>query len=320
MEARSSTQASLPPSSKDFSSKLYCPHDFSHQDEIRDDLPTLLKRNTSGRLQLPDEKQLPTQDKLIAKPSMALFEKSDGPTQEEELRWAHMRKESQALRMPYKRYLAILPLMEQLKQDQIAREHSEQLKRRLCPTASAPEENIKLQAPATKAEVEIYSLPLKEQLKRKHQSNMDGEQPSTSKKARKDENTQPIVKKEINEQNESIEVVEPTEESDEDDVLEVPIERQPADQAKPPQNQGKRQKRKQLQQRFKAKNRANHPQGSNLQVPQPKPAGNFDYKNVDFRQFKGGAQRARGTEIKQQMHGKVRLLLNKGLRLISIFK
>ncbi|EDV42698.1 uncharacterized protein Dana_GF18126 [Drosophila ananassae] len=306
LEARSSTQASLPPSSKDFSSKLYCPHDFSHQDEIRDDLPTLLKRNTSGRLQLPDEKQLPTQDKLIAKPSMALFEKSDGPTQEEELRWAHMRKESQALRMPYKRYLAILPLMEQLKQDQIAREHSEQLKRRLCPTASAPEENIKLQAPATKAEVEIYSLPLKEQLKRKHQSNMDGEQPSTSKKARKDENTQPIVKKEINEQNESIEVVEPTEESDEDDVLEVPIERQPADQAKPPQNQGKRQKRKQLQQRFKAKNRANHPQGSNLQVPQPKPAGNFDYKNVDFRQFKGGAQRARGTEIKQQMHGKNR--------------
>ncbi|KAH8383565.1 hypothetical protein KR009_009318, partial [Drosophila setifemur] len=312
LEARSSTQASLPPSSKDFSSKLYCPHDFSHQEEARDDLPTLLKRGSSGKLQLPKEEDLLKENVVIAKPTMALFAKRETPSQADQLRWAHIRKESQALRMPYKRYVAILPLMEQLKQDQIERERSEQLKRRLCPAAPAPEQNIKLEEVGNKPDEDEYALPLREQLKRKHQSKSDtDQQPTTSKRSRKDENSQPAVKKEAPVKNEAIAVVENPAESDDDVVMEVPIDRQPADHVKPPPNQSKRQKRKQQQfqqQRFKAKNRANHPQSSLHPVVMPKSAGNgnFDYKNVDFRQFKGGAQRARGTEIKQQMRGKNR--------------
>lgn len=244
---------------------------------------------------------------------MALFDKPPKPTQEEELHWAHLRKESQILRMPYKRYLAILPLMEQLKVDQMARERSEQLSRRLCPTEPAPAQNIKLEAApaAVKADEEdaMYSLPLKEQLKRKHQPSSKLEsadqQPTTSKRARKDENTHPRVKPKA----EPAEVVTIPEESD-DEVVEAPIERQPTEQPKP---QSRQDKRKQKRRQFQHQKRGNHSQSSSQQVPQPKvvkaEGGNFDYKNVDFRQFKGGAQRARGTEIKQQMRGKVSIIL-----------
>ncbi|XP_037730545.1 exosome component 10 isoform X2 [Drosophila subpulchrella] len=312
LEARSSTQAALPPSTKDFSSKLYCPHDFSHQDETRDDLPTLLKRSTaSGKLELPREEEISKEDLPIVAPAMALFDKPAKRTPEEEQQWAHLRKESQTLRMPYKRYLAILPLMEQLKADQVARERSELLKRRLCPAAPAPEQNIKLEPHVIKQEDDaMYSVPLREQLKRKHQTNGKADadqQPTTSKRSRKDENTKPIDKPEGPVKAEPAVVVHEVPGESDDEVVEVPIQRQSTEPPKPPPAQSKKQqKRNQFQRGFKAKNRGNHPQSSSQQVAQPKAEGNFDYKNVDFRQFKGGAQRARGTEIKQNIRGKNR--------------
>ncbi|XP_033163505.1 exosome component 10 [Drosophila mauritiana] len=309
LEARSSTQASLPPSTKDFSSKLYCPHDFSHVEEIRDDLPTLLKRSsTTGKLEVAKKEEVAKVDPTLAAPAMALFEKQSKPTPEEEQRWAHLRKESQTLRMPYKRYLAILPLMVQLKADQLARERSELQKRQLCPAAPTVEQNIKLEANAIgKEDDDMYSVPLKEQLKRKHpQANVKtdpDQQPTASKRPRKAESTQtkPPVKIEPVEK-----VQQATGESD-DEVVEVPIERQATEPPKPsPAQNNRKQKKNQFQRGFKAKNRGNHPQSSSQQVPQHQGTGNFDYKNVDFRQFKGGAQRARGTEIKQQIRGKNR--------------
>ncbi|EDV48932.1 exosome component 10 [Drosophila erecta] len=309
LEAQSSTQVSLPPSTKDFSSKLYCPHDFSHLEEIRDDLPTLLKRSsTSGKLEMPREKEVADESLPIAAPAMALFQKQSKPTQEEEQRWAHLRKESQTLRMPYKRYLAILPLMVQLKADQLARERSELQKRQLCLAAPTVEQNIKLEAHVSKKEDDVvYSVPLKEQLKRKHpltngKTDAD-QQPTTSKRLRKDENTQPKPPVKI----EPVEEVQQATGESDDEVVEVPIERQTTERPKPSPAQTKWQKKKnQFQRGFKAKNRGNHPQSSSQQVPQHRGEGNFDYKNVDFRQFKGGAQRARGTEIKQQIRGKNR--------------
>jgi len=92
------------------------------------------------------------------------------------------------LRMPYKRYLAILPLMQQQKIEQTAREQKELLKRQLCPTEPAPV-TIKLET-EPKQEDDLYSLPLKEQLKRKHpQSTSELEQPSTNKRSRNEANT-----------------------------------------------------------------------------------------------------------------------------------
>jgi len=152
----------------------------------------------------------------------------------------------------------------------------------------------------------MYSVPLKEQLKRKHpQANVKTDpeqQPTASKRPRKDENSQtkPPVKIE------PVEKVQQALGESDDEVVEVPIERQATEPPKPsPAQNNRKQKKNQFQRGFKAKNRGNHPQSSSQQVPQHKGTGNFDYKNVDFRQFKGGAQRARGTEIKQQIRGKV---------------
>jgi len=125
-------------------------------------------------------------------------------------------------------------------------------------------------------------------------------------RSRKDENTKPIVRPEVPVKTEPAAVVHQVPGESDDEVVEVPIQRQSTEPPKPPPAQSKKQqKRNQFQRGFKAKNRGNHPQSSSQQVAQPKVEGNFDYKNVDFRQFKGGAQRARGTEIKQNIRGKV---------------
>ncbi|XP_001358230.2 exosome component 10 [Drosophila pseudoobscura] len=307
LEARSQPQV-LPPTSKDYGSKLYCPHDFTHLEETRDDLPTLLNRNASGKLQLPAVEEQPRDDVPLAVPAMTLFAKPTVSTPDEEMRLVHLRKESQVLRMPYKRYLAILPLMEQVKADQRARDSKELLKRRLCPPAT-PTEDIKLESSSGKVEAAddaVYSLPLKEQLKRKHKPDSD-QHPSTSKRLKegnikpKPESAPVPVRGAV--KNESITCI-----SDEDDdVVEVPIQKKPIAQAAEAPSK-RQQKRKQFQRFRGGKARGNHPQSSSQPVvQQPKPQGNnFDYKNVDFRQFQGGAQRARGTEIKQTIRGKNR--------------
>lgn len=295
----------LAPTTKDFNSKLNCPHDFSHQEEIRDDLPTLLKRcPTTGKLKLDNQKQ----DTLLVRqsvPAFELFQGSSTTIKEEQQRWLNTRKESQTLRMPYKRYLAILPLMQEQKIAQSAREQSELLKRRLCPAEPAPAD-IKLEDSNNKEELDnLYNLPLKEQLKRKHQSPA----PSSFKRSRNEENTKPstsqIFKSEKDSGTQKIEKV--NDNSDDDDVVEVPIEKKAPD-SKPSTLSKQQQKRQQKNnKRFKAKLRIPE-QSSNRPVPtqsHQETTQHFDYKNVDFRQFQGGAQRARGTEIKTQMRGKV---------------
>ncbi|KAH8418079.1 hypothetical protein KR222_011461, partial [Zaprionus bogoriensis] len=302
----------LSATTKDFNSKLNCPHDFSHQEETRDDLPTLLKRcTTSGKL-LTEQPKQDESTVRFADPDFALFQASATSKNEEQHRWWNTRKESQTLRMPYKRYLAILPLMQEQKIAQSAREQSELLKRRLCPAEPAPAD-IKLEV-NTKQEVadELYNLPLKEQLKRKHQSPA----PSTIKRSRKEENinpdttttSRPVKTETTPAAAAGAEGQNNVNDSDNDDVVAVPIEKSAPET--PASAQSKRQqKRQQNNKRFKAKLRI-PAQSSNRPVPTSSHQGttqqHFDYKNVDFRQFQGGAQRARGTEIKTQMRGKNR--------------
>ncbi|KAL7727735.1 hypothetical protein ACLKA6_008072 [Drosophila palustris] len=291
--------AHLAPTTKDFNSKLNCPHDYSHQEETRDDLPTLLRRSATGKLLRPDQQKVNSPLVQLVNPAFELFQKPKAPTQEEHLRWQHSRKESQMLRMPYKRYLAILPLMQQQKIEQTAREHSELLKRRLCPTEPAPE-SIKIET-TPKEQDDLYNLPLKEQLKRKHQSNAERDQPSMSKRS-KNEETKSIKKEE------SMPATVEVQDSDDEAVVEVPIEKSAPENGASTLSK-RQEKRQQKNQRFKAKSRvqaqsSNHP----VQVPSSNQGNtqHFDYKNVDFRQFRGGAQRARGTEVKTQMRGKNR--------------
>lgn len=240
----------------------------------------------------------------LISPALSLFRKPKSPTHEEHLRWQHARKESQMLRMPYKRYLAILPLMQQQKIEQTAREQSELLKRRLCPTEPALE-SIKLET-APKEEDDLYNLPLKEQLKRKHQSSGERGQPSITKRSRNEENTQPSTSTSMPIKKELMPATVEVHDSDDEAVVEVPIEKNAPENAAAPLSK-RQQKRQQKNQRFKAKSRI-QAQSSNHPVEVPLNHGtaqHFDYKNVDFRQFRGGAQRARGTEVKTQIRGKV---------------
>ncbi|XP_030573522.1 exosome component 10 [Drosophila novamexicana] len=298
----------LQTTNKDYNSKLNCPHDFSHQEETRDDLPTLLGRNGSGKLQRPSKPKLEAPSVPLVAPTLSLFKRQTASTQEEQLRWLCARKESQTLRMPYKRYMAILPLMQQQKIEQTAKENNELLKRRLCPAEPAPV-NIKLESTTKVDEDPIYKLPLKEQLKRKHQPT--AEQPSLAKRNKNEEKPSASVsgpKPKI--KSEPMPAIDQTpngEDSDDDAVIEVPIEKSATENPTPALSR-RQQKRQEKNKRFKAKARM-QAQSSNKPVQLPTntaTAQNFDYKNVDFRQFQGGAKRAQSTEIKSQMRGKSR--------------
>ncbi|EDW83852.1 uncharacterized protein Dwil_GK13832 [Drosophila willistoni] len=310
LEAGTVTQRPLPVSSKDFNSKLYRPHDFSHLDETRDDLPTLLRRTANGKLKLPGT-NIDKQVSSLGVPAMSLFGKPTVPIAEEELRWVSIRNESRELRMPYKRYLAILPFTAQLRKEQDAKEQSELLKRRLCPADPTPE-HIQMVESAIKTteSANDHSMSLKEQLKRKHQSKTVLEdQPSSSKRLKLDENTKPLSAAPPIKSETSIINVDDGE-SDNSDVVEMPIIKNPLEPPSPatPTLSKRQQKRQRNNQQFKAKARIQqHSQSSNQPVILPKKgAPNFNYKNVDFKQFKGGAKRARGTEIKADIRGKNR--------------
>lgn len=306
LEARTTAPVYLSPCNKDFSSKLNCPLDFSHVEETRDDLPTLLSRNPTGKLIHTKPKlEVPTVS-LIA-PALSLFKKPAKPSQEEQMRWMRGRQESQTMRMPYKRYVAILPLMQQQKLEQAAKENNELLKRRLCPAEPAPVD-IKLEIEPKVKEDPEHNLPLKEQLKRKHQpateTSTQAKRSKSEEKPRASTSWAETVTNQI-QQNK----IEADNDNDDDDVIEVPIEKSPAENPAPVLSK-RQQKRQEKNARFKAKQRLQQ-QSSNRPVQLPPNSAavqNFDYKNVDFRQFQGGAKRAQGTEIKSQTRGKVCLV------------
>ncbi|ALC46341.1 Rrp6 [Drosophila busckii] len=280
---------------KDLNSKLHCPHDFAHMEELRDDLPTLLVRSSTGKLLRPEQAAVPPLVPL-AMPACALFGKPAKVNAADQLRWQQARQESQTMRLPYKRYLAILPLMQQQKLEQNAREQSELAKRRLCPTASTQQEQ---QQPAEQpkeqsAEDAFYSLPLREQLKRKFVPSKQAEQATQPKRLK--EEMQPSTS---NSTAVKEEVVRIPSSDDDDAVIEVPIEKED-----PSNVASKKQSRRQ---QFKAKSR-HQAQSSNqpVQLLAKKEVKNFDYSSVDYKQFRGGAKRIGGTEIKQAQRGRNR--------------
>ncbi|XP_030080070.1 exosome component 10-like, partial [Drosophila hydei] len=145
LEARHIVPIHLLPSTKDFNSKLNCPLDFSHQEEIRDDLPTLLSRNPTGKLEHPSKPKLEVPSASLIAPALSLLERPATPTQDEQVRWMRARQESKTMRMPYKRYMAILPLMQQQKNEQTAQQNNEQLTRRLCPAEPVPPTELQIE-------------------------------------------------------------------------------------------------------------------------------------------------------------------------------
>jgi len=105
-------------------------------------------------------------------------------------------------------------------------------------------------------------------------------------------------------------------EDDDDAPKEVPISRQTTEVIDV-DKYSKKLKRKNKR-KFNSRQRSQHPQSSNKPIqlmkskPPPAPAPpaaatsstNFDYKNVDFMKFKGGAQKAKAPELKSDVRGK----------------
>lgn len=91
-----------------------------------------------------------------------------------------------------------------------------------------------------------------------------------------------------------------------DDSDSGPEEAPSTSQAQTAQSNAKQQQRQSQigKKKFKNKNIKNR-QNRNQSSSKPIDVKNFDYKNVDFRKFQGGAQRAKGMELKPQFHGKV---------------
>lgn len=193
--------------------------------------------------------------------------------------------------------MAVLPLAEKEKLEEAKRLEEENKKRQLCPAAPVVDVKIKLES-AENENDNMYSVPVKQFLKRKYEEsvaaknkNDNGEGPEL--KRIKKENSTSSVKEDKKSIDETVNVI-----SDSDS--DAPPEEQPTlSKPLPTHNtkslhKTKQNKNKKMKKKFMAAQSSNKPVHTN-----------FDYKNVDFKKFQGGAQRAKGMEIKPQLHAKV---------------
>lgn len=228
--------------------------------------------------------------------------------------------------------MTVLPMIEKEKREEAARLEAENKKRQLCPDAPA---TMPINTNDIKKETEVedmYNLPIKAMLKRKYEEALakkaaaaatDGA--STSKRTKLETKTTieqvtptddklkfvnlPPTKKELKQQKEFKRQAEASVselEKQEDDDDDGPPEEKPIVSTAPSQEDDE-QKPSTYKQKFKNKNKKQKFMASNKpQQSSDKPVQtNFDYKNVDFRKFQGGAQKAKGMEIKAQIHAKV---------------
>lgn len=124
---------------------LYCPHDLSHQTEIRDDLPTLIDSKETNRLF----------DKIeIGRVKLSVFDKSDnGFKNDKEVVMQFI--------SPYHRYKLMIPFMEEQKKREVAAEEEKRKqmleeKRKQMPQLQV----VKI------SEDDLYKAPLRELKKR----------------------------------------------------------------------------------------------------------------------------------------------------------
>ncbi|XP_011189712.2 exosome component 10 [Zeugodacus cucurbitae] len=313
---------------KDYNSKLYCPHDLSHSEEFRDDLPTLLNFHKNPLQPSPSKANV-----KLAKPVLSIFETPE-PSEDDD---DEQRKQKQLhsnikFVSPYQRYLAMLPLVEKEKAEEAARIEAENKKRQLCPAVKPMPAQTATDSKMEPSDDAEYSMPIKEILKRTHEEaiakkrqSKESEEPKAKRfktdtpiddklkfvnlpptktelrlaKKQRTQEPQTDAETTVNDKsNNSVHTIS-------DDSDSGPEEAPSTSQAHTSQlnaNQQQRQGRS-GKQKFKNKNIKNR-QNRNQSSNNPINVKNFDYKNVDFRKFQGGAQRAKGMELKPQFHGK----------------
>ncbi|XP_053970145.1 exosome component 10 [Anastrepha ludens] len=306
--------------SKDYNCKLYCPHDLSHSEEFRDDLPTLLNFRNDAVISSPAKV-----DVKMAKPVLSIYETPESTDDDEDQRKQKQLHSAIKFISPYQRYLAMLPLAEKEKAEEAARIEAENKKRRLCPAANPSPVITKMEIKTEPADDNEYNLPIKEILKRTHEEAIakknksnDSEEPGpkrfknetptddklkfinlppTKKELKQANNQAPNTAADTLTANTSNNSVHTISEDSDSGPEEIPS----TSQAQPMQNTPNRQSGKKQMKNKNMKNRQKSYQSSNKPIDLVK---NFDYNSVDFKKFQGGGQRAKGMELKPQFHGK----------------
>ncbi|XP_055903687.1 exosome component 10 [Eupeodes corollae] len=277
---------------KDYNSKLYCPHDLSHLEEFRDDLPTLLKSSDDQ-----NEYTNESGNSSLCKPALSVFDTPEN-SEDEEVKEKLKKLQQMQFISPYARYVAVLPLVEIEKREELARIEAENAKKVLCPVKT--ELPVKKE-PIVKNEVDnMYNVPLKQNLKRKNPESLNPQNQSQSpqEKRFKREHPKPLADGEhlkfVDLTKNTFRASKPTTQPE---IVEDSEPSEPSSTSKPPTTatpDGKNGKFKKNKKKFK---------GNKVAQSSDKPVA-FDYKNVDFKKFQGGAQKAKGTELKPKFHGK----------------
>ncbi|KAM7364737.1 exosome component Rrp6 [Cochliomyia hominivorax] len=308
---------------KDYNSKLHCPHDLSHHEEFRDDLPTLISFAKDKEIRFNNGESLMGKGKLKV-PVLGVFDTPEN-SEEDEQTIRHQFAERERILLPYKRYIAVLPMVEKEKREEAARIEAENKKKQLCPQAPTlmPVDKDAVDIKNIKKETDdIYRMPIKEMLKRKYEESVakKAANANTAKRIKtEDDNATkttttptddklkfvnlPPTKKELKQQN-RLKRSAPQDNSvgdhDDDDDGGPPEERPTSSQ--PPNNE--RESQQNSKQKFKNK-KAKFNNSTKSHQSSDKPVQtNFDYQKVDFKKFQGGAQKAQGTELKPQFHAK----------------
>ncbi|CAD6992966.1 unnamed protein product [Ceratitis capitata] len=318
---------------KDYNSKLYCPHDLSHNEEFRDDLPTLLNFTKTPTQPLPIKINV-----KLAKPVLKIYETPEPSDEDEDQRKQKQLQNGIKFVSPYQRYRAMLPLIEKQKAEEAAHIEAENKKRQLCPAANSVPAKAEVEIKNEPAEDDEYSMPIKEILKRTHEEAIAkklkakrAEEPSAKRfktETPVDDKLKfvnlPPTKKELREAKKSAPASKPLQQpvvntttvvdksnssahTISDDSDSGPEELPSTSYASPSMQTNsvnrQQQQRQSGKKKFKNKNMKNR-NNPNQSSNKPIDVKNFDYKNVDFKKFQGGAQRAKGMELKPQFHGK----------------
>uniref|UniRef100_A0A1A9ULZ2 Exosome complex component 10 homolog n=1 Tax=Glossina austeni TaxID=7395 RepID=A0A1A9ULZ2_GLOAU len=294
---------------KDYNSKLYCPHDLTHLEEIQD-LPTLINFKSDSEQQIVSDDGDRVTSVCLKKSALHFYDKPNN-WEEEQLMIKRKRKEKDLILQPYYRYLAILPIVEKEKLDEAARIEAEEKEFQLCPTTVV--DNTVTEEKVIKTEEDAYSMSVKEMLKRKRAESSSSKNTACVRSNVKrpktgPQNNQFSTEKRVNGSEEGLNRPLKSDGSAHDngndnnnDNLNILSKEGPSSSQSLAQDQQKSDKKK-LKNKHKNKKSGSSPksyQSSNKPIQI-----DFDYNKVDFNKFKGGAQKAKPTEFKQQFHGK----------------
>ena len=183
-----------------------------------------------------------------------------------------------------------MPLAEKEKLEEAQRLEKENKNRQLCPVPAKKEPlDVDLK---TEKDDDLYNMPIKQYLKRKYEESVVQKSNLQIPELKRMKPNESNNDDNNDESNDNV--------LDENDDSDGPPEELPSCSKRLPQKPLDKNRSNQKIKRNKYKSNLMSNQSSNKPVQT-----NFNYQKVDFKKFQGGAKRAKGMEIKPQVHGKV---------------